>query len=92
MGDASSRRSPPVTSARMICQMDCLLSSGRQHLDDGEPELAYEIVPQVMDLLRRLNEELGKTLIMVTHDPKTTEYARQTLHLDKGRLSAEHAR
>lgn len=41
----------------------------------------------VMDLLTRLNQELGKTLIMVTHDAATAEYAGRTLHLDKGRLA-----
>jgi putative ABC transport system ATP-binding protein len=41
----------------------------------------------VMDLLTRLNQELGKTLIMVTHDAQTAEYAGRTLHLDKGRLA-----
>ncbi|XAL99667.1 ABC transporter ATP-binding protein [Phycisphaeraceae bacterium D3-23] len=41
----------------------------------------------VMELLTRLNEELGKTLIMVTHDAQTAEYAGRTLHLDKGRLA-----
>ncbi len=41
----------------------------------------------VMDLLTRLNQELGKTLIMVTHDAQTAEYANRTLHLDKGRLA-----
>ena len=47
--------------------------------------LACVAVP-VMALLQRLNRELGKTIIMVTHDPATAEYARRTLHLDKGRL------
>lgn len=48
----------------------------------------------VMTLLQELNSETGKTVIMVTHDPKTTDYARRTLHLDKGRLvesGVEHA-
>jgi len=40
----------------------------------------------VMELLGRLNRELGKTLIMVTHDAATADYAERTLHLDKGRL------
>ena len=35
---------------------------------------------------KRLHEELGKTLIMVTHDPKTAGFADQTLHLEKGKL------
>jgi putative ABC transport system ATP-binding protein len=41
---------------------------------------------QVMSLLKRLHEELGKTLLMVTHDPKTAMAADKTLHLEKGRL------
>lgn len=40
----------------------------------------------VMELLGRLNRELGKTLVMVTHDTATADYADLTLHLDKGRL------
>ena len=45
----------------------------------------------VMKLLCMLNEQLGKTIIMVTHDPKTTEFARRTLHLDKGRLVTQNS-
>jgi putative ABC transport system ATP-binding protein len=37
-------------------------------------------------MLDQLNRELGKTIIMVTHDPKAAEYARHVLHLDKGTL------
>ena len=40
----------------------------------------------IMQLLRRLNQEMKKTLIMVTHDPQTAEFADTTLHLEKGRL------
>lgn len=45
----------------------------------------------VMSLLQEFNREMGKTIIMVTHDPNTTGYARRTLHLDKGRLVKEYA-
>ncbi len=34
-----------------------------------------------------LNREHGKTIVMVTHDPKAAEYARAALHLDKGTLA-----
>ena len=37
-------------------------------------------------LLQQLNREHGKTIMMVTHDPKAAEYATHTLHLDKGTL------
>lgn len=46
----------------------------------------------IMSLLQELNKELGKTVIMVTHDPKTTVYATRTLHLDKGRLAEDSVR
>ena len=39
-----------------------------------------------MELLQQLNRELNRTLIMVTHDPKTALYADLTLHLEKGQL------
>ena len=35
------------------------------------------------------NREHGKTVIMVTHDPKAADHARHVLHLDKGRLVEE---
>jgi putative ABC transport system ATP-binding protein len=40
----------------------------------------------VLTLLQRLNREHGKTVIMVTHDPKAAEYASRIVHLDKGVL------
>jgi len=41
---------------------------------------------EVLRLLQRLNAEFGKTIIMVTHDPKAAEYAKRTVHLVKGRV------
>ena len=58
--------------------------------DEPTGDLDKASAVQIMQLLVRLNEELGKTLVMVTHDPKSTDYAKQTLHLEKGRL-VEHA-
>jgi putative ABC transport system ATP-binding protein len=40
----------------------------------------------VMDLLRRLNAEMNKTILMVTHDLAAAAKARRTLQLDKGAL------
>jgi putative ABC transport system ATP-binding protein len=54
--------------------------------DEPTGDLDKPSAHAVMQLLGRLNQELGKTLIMVTHDAATAEYADQTLHLDKGRL------
>ena len=41
----------------------------------------------VMALLGRLNAELGKTLVMVTHDAHCAAAAHRVLHLDKGQLA-----
>ena len=42
---------------------------------------------EIMLLLQMLNREHGKTIVMVTHDPKAAEYARRGLRLDKGTLA-----
>jgi len=54
--------------------------------DEPTGDLDASSAKSVMALLTRLNEELGKTLVMVTHDVHCAEYARKTLHLEKGRL------
>src|SRR5687768_11861246 len=45
--------------------------------DEPTGDLDAQAAASIMDLLKRLNEELGKTLIMVTHDPKTAAFADQ---------------
>lgn len=55
--------------------------------DEPTGDLDKPSAHAVMSLLQELNTDLGKTIIMVTHDPKTTDYATRTLHLDKGRLA-----
>ncbi|MFK7883909.1 MAG: ABC transporter ATP-binding protein [Phycisphaerales bacterium] len=55
--------------------------------DEPTGDLDKPSAHSVMSLLQELNQELGKTIIMVTHDPKTTDYAARTLFLDKGRLA-----
>jgi putative ABC transport system ATP-binding protein len=40
-----------------------------------------------MDLLARMNREEGKTVVMVTHDPRMTEYADRTIRMVDGRLA-----
>lgn len=54
--------------------------------DEPTGDLDKAAAHSVMQLLQSLNQDLGKTIIMVTHDPKSTKYAQRTLHLDKGRL------
>ncbi|MBI9017457.1 MAG: ABC transporter ATP-binding protein [Phycisphaerae bacterium] len=54
--------------------------------DEPTGDLDKKSAMAIMQLMQRLNKELGKTMIMVTHDPKTAEFADLTLHLEKGRL------
>jgi len=54
--------------------------------DEPTGDLDASSAKSIMALLTRLNEELGKTLVMVTHDAHCAEYAGRTLHLEKGRL------
>ncbi|MFM1936124.1 MAG: transporter ATP-binding protein YtrE [Planctomycetota bacterium] len=54
--------------------------------DEPTGDLDRESADQVMDLLARLNRELGQTLVMVTHDPATAARSARTVRLDKGRI------
>jgi putative ABC transport system ATP-binding protein len=58
--------------------------------DEPTGDLDRQSAEEVLGLLQQLNREHGKTIIMVTHDPKAAEYASHTLHLDKGTL-VEHS-
>ena len=57
--------------------------------DEPTGDLDRKTADEVLTLLQQLNREFGKTIVMVTHDPKAAEYARRTVHLDKGTLAAE---
>jgi putative ABC transport system ATP-binding protein len=54
--------------------------------DEPTGDLDRQSAGDVLALLQQLNRDHGKTIIMVTHDPKAAEYARYTLNLDKGSL------
>ncbi|WP_167252754.1 ABC transporter ATP-binding protein [Dyella marensis] len=54
--------------------------------DEPTGDLDRQSAEDVLGLLRTLNREHGKTIVMVTHDPKAADYANHTLHLDKGTL------
>ncbi len=54
--------------------------------DEPTGDLDRSSADDILNLLDRLNVELGKTIIMVTHDPKCAERARRRVHLEKGVL------
>lgn len=57
--------------------------------DEPTGDLDRSSAAEIMELLRQINQELGCTLIVVSHDPKTADYAERTLHLDKGKLTEQ---
>jgi len=57
--------------------------------DEPTGDLDRKSGDEILDLLQALNREHGKTIIMVTHDPHASAWAKRTVHLDKGQLYAE---
>ncbi|MFZ5426255.1 MAG: ABC transporter ATP-binding protein [Thermodesulfobacteriota bacterium] len=55
--------------------------------DEPTGDLDRVSAEEILALLERLNRELGKTIIMVTHDPRAAQQAHILRHLDKGELS-----
>lgn len=55
--------------------------------DEPTGDLDKTSAEEIMGLLDRLNKEFGKTIVMVTHDPRAAEKAHKVRHLDKGELT-----
>ncbi len=54
--------------------------------DEPTGDLDAKNADEILVLLQRLNKEMGKTILMVTHDPQAAQRAHMTLHLEKGIL------
>ena len=54
--------------------------------DEPTGDLDRQSADEILSILQLLNGELGKTIVMVTHDPAAANYAKRVLHLDKGRF------
>ena len=57
--------------------------------DEPTGDLDRATADEILLLMQELNREQGKTIIMVTHDPRAADHAKRTLHLDKGSLVSE---
>ena len=57
--------------------------------DEPTGDLDRAAAADVLNMMDRLNRELGKTIIMVTHDPHSAEKAHTVRHLDKGELKID---
>jgi putative ABC transport system ATP-binding protein len=73
-----------VAIARAIISDPSLLVA-----DEPTGDLDAKSAEEILLLLKRLNEEFGKTIVMVTHDPRAASRAHRMVHLDKGVLHAE---
>ena len=59
--------------------------------DEPTGDLDRATADEILGLLQVLNREHGKTIVMVTHDPKAAGFARRILHLEKGQLLEQAA-
>jgi putative ABC transport system ATP-binding protein len=83
-GELSGGQEQRVAIARAIVSDPILLIC-----DEPTGDLDRATAAEVLTLLRMLNREHGKSIVMVTHDPRAAEYAGRRFYLDKGTLAAE---
>ena len=82
-GELSGGQQQRVAIARAIIADPTLLVC-----DEPTGDLDRQTAEEILSLLQALNRDHGKTIVMVTHDPKAAEYATHRLLVDKGRLSS----
>jgi len=70
-----------VAIARAIVSDPTLLLA-----DEPTGDLDSQSATDILEILKRLNEDFHKTIVMVTHDPHAASYAHATRHLEKGML------
>lgn len=81
-GQLSGGQQQRVAIARAIISDPTILVA-----DEPTGDLDHHSAEDVLNLMDHLNQELGKTIIMVTHDPRAAAKAHVTRHLDKGVLT-----
>ena len=85
-GELSGGQQQRVAIARAI-----VADPGLLVCDEPTGDLDRETADEILKLLETLNGEYGKTIIMVTHDPKAAEHAGKVLRMDKGLLVEDAA-
>ena len=81
-GELSGGQQQRVAIARAIVADPTLLLC-----DEPTGDLDRENADEILALLETLNRDHGKTIVIVTHDPKAAEHATHTLYMDKGKLT-----
>jgi putative ABC transport system ATP-binding protein len=82
-GELSGGQQQRVAIARAVVTDPTILVA-----DEPTGDLDRDSANDVLDLMERLVHELGKTIIMVTHDPRAANKAHLIKYLDKGVLNA----
>jgi putative ABC transport system ATP-binding protein len=59
--------------------------------DEPTGDLDRQTADEILEMLQLLNQQFGKTIVMVTHDPSAAKYATHTVHLNKGEFVKEEA-
>ncbi len=83
-GELSGGQQQRVAIARAIVADPALLVC-----DEPTGDLDRDTADEILGLLELLNRDHGKTIIIVTHDPKAANHSQRTLYMDKGKLVEE---
>ena len=87
--DRPKRRIVAQTEQRVAIARAIVSDPNLLLCDEPTGDLDRETADEILRLLQALNQEYNKTIVMVTHDAQAAEYAKHTLHMDKGTLASD---